>query len=64
MRNLAAIGCRKAQERALGPEPIAVYFGAWASRSFFVVNPDPQMRDAVAEWASRWPKLEVFDAHF
>lgn len=50
--------------RALGPETIAVYFGAWASRSFFVVNPDQQMRDAVAEWAVRWPKTEVFDGRF
>lgn len=49
---------------ALGPETIALYFGAWGSRSFFVANPDQQMRDAVAGWASRWPKVEVFDARF
>lgn len=49
---------------ALGPETMAVYFGAWGSRSFFVMNPNQQMREAIAEWASRWPKTEVFDAHF
>ncbi|SDD72768.1 hypothetical protein SAMN05421538_102294 [Paracoccus isoporae] len=49
---------------ALGPETVAVYFGAWGSRSFFVVNADQQMRDAMTEWARRWPKTEVFDARF
>lgn len=48
----------------LGGNVIAVCFGAWGLRSFFIINPDQQMRDAVAEWASRWPKVEVFDACF
>ncbi len=48
---------------ALGTDTIAIYFGAWGSRSFFITNPDAPMRQAIAAWAARWPKVEVFDGH-